>query len=350
MGEGIKCILDAVPYGISVHSAAGDVLFVNRKLLQIYDKRIDEMEGESCASLFHAEGASCPHEDVMAQGKSVCSDKSLTIGDRVYEVSVRPMVDDAAGLMGFVRVMRDVTGEVGLKEQVVRAEQLATLGQMVNGIAHDVGTPLNIISGYSEYLLMRTESDGQGRSELSTILQQTRRIAEYIRQMLDLARPAGGRADAIQLTSFIEEVLELIKHHLRKGDVKASVTYNAVPPILYGDAPRLRQAFFNVLMNGCNSVGRGGSMELVIEGSEDGQITMISLFGCSADNRGCDFSSAFSPLLAGPNMGEETGIGLFLAKEVFDRFGAVVQAPEAGELGSPLIVILPNKGGQSISR
>ena len=87
--------------------------------------------------------------------------------------------------------------------------------------------------------------------------------------MLDLSRPAQGRRDAIELKSFLADSLELIGSHLRKADVKAFLTANATPSLIYGDGPRLRQAIFNLLMNAGQYLGPGGEIEIAIEESVD---------------------------------------------------------------------------------
>src|SRR5262249_1080458 len=144
-------------------------------------------------------------------------------------------------------------------------------------IAHDVGTPLNIISGYAEYLLMRTKAEETGRKELTAILEQTRRVAEYIRIMLDMARPSQGRGDAMEFKGFLGDSLELMGSHLRKAGVRVTLSCKSTPPVIYGDGPRLRQAFFNLILNAGRRVGAGGQLELNIEQSPDlpGYITVM---------------------------------------------------------------------------
>src|SRR5438128_11770060 len=100
---------------------------------------------------------------------------------------------------------------------------------------------------------MRTKSEETGHKELMAILEQTRRVAEYIRIMLDLARPSQGRVDAIELKGFLGDSLDLMGSHLRKASVRVVLDCKSAPPVIYGDGPRLRQAFFHLLL----SAGRG---------------------------------------------------------------------------------------------
>ncbi|HWP43924.1 MAG TPA: histidine kinase dimerization/phospho-acceptor domain-containing protein, partial [Blastocatellia bacterium] len=245
---------------------------------------------------------------------------------------------------GFLRIMRDVTEHESQHSQSLWAEKFTTLGQMINGIAHDVGTPLNIISGYAEYLLMRTKPDGVGHKELSTILNQTRRIAEFIKQMLDLARPSKGRIDAIGLKGFLDESVDLMGHHLRKAQVQASVKCETEPPLIYGDAPRLRQAFFNLLLNACKKVEPEGSVEIVLD-EDPGQRGFIRVRITAYDRSGMalDLSKTFSIFISGTRDSESAGMGLSLAKEILNDFGTLFEVSALTEGGAALVLYLPRR-------
>src|SRR5262249_1440987 len=143
------------------------------------------------------------------------------VSGRLFSVMVEPLVDARKHIDGFVRIMRPTSRTEPACAQLLAVERFATLGQILSGIAHDVGTPLNIISGYSEFLLMRTKPDEPGFKELSTILAQARRIAALFGEALDLSRLPQNRSDALDLNTCLTDVLNLAGHQLRKADVKA---------------------------------------------------------------------------------------------------------------------------------
>jgi signal transduction histidine kinase len=218
---------------------------------------------------------------------------------------------------------------------------------MVSGIAHDVGTPLSIISGYAEYLLIRTGPGTPGHKELSTILNQTRRIADFIRQLIELARPAQGRSDAIGLRGFLDELVELMGHHFRKAGVSVKLVCNTHPPLIYGDAPRLRQALFNLIMNASRNAGTDGRIEIVV--SESGSEVQISVCAVDPFGRVTDLAQFFGGLL---NAGVETGageLGLSLTREILAEFGARVSAAARGN-GTSIDVRIPVNRADSLSQ
>ncbi|MFP5260322.1 MAG: histidine kinase dimerization/phospho-acceptor domain-containing protein [Blastocatellia bacterium] len=341
-----KQVLDKVDEGISIHSATGEILYANQKLLETLGKTYSEVVGSTCAHMFHAASPDCPHERVLKTNESAECEVAFDGGDRVFAVTVSPIGGGQRGAEGYARVLRDVTEERRARATLLRAEHFATLSQMISGIAHDLGTPLNIISGYSEYLLMRTKPDGQGYKELSTILQQTRRIADFIRHMLDLVRPVQGRKDAIELRGFFAESIDLMGHHFRKADVKVSVDSKISPRLFYGDAPRLRRAMFNLLLNAVRQVGQGGRLEIAIdEAPQKPDFTMIMLGGVGKDGAAHDFSRSFAGFLGGKDGESSAGMGLSVAREVLREFGAEVDSFTVAERGVPLVVFLPKNNG-----
>lgn len=163
--------------------------------------------------------------------------------------------------------------------------QLATIREVVSGIAHDVGTPLNVISGYSEYLLMGGE-DAPGRKELSTILDQTRRLAQMIHHMLDTVRTVPGESGRSRpLAAFVEESLLIAAYMLRKAQVKCTVE-GAAPEhaMISGDLPLLYQTVFNLLAGAARAAGSSGRLVVrPVAGPETGTGVEIEAANAAGD-------------------------------------------------------------------
>lgn len=335
-------ILDAMSEGVSVHSASGEILWANGTLCDIYRKSISELKGLNCRDVFHEDGPACPHEQVVTTGSAAQLTGGIHVSGRSFSVTVEPLLDERNKACGFMRVICDVTSERDAQEQLLKAERFASLGQLLSGVAHDVGTPLNVISGYAEYLLMRTAPGGQGYKELSAILDQTRRIAEMFSRALDLARPPQGRTDAIEIRSLLADSLDLVGHHFRRMEMKAALTCRMPPPLVYGEAPQLKQAFFNLLLNAGQQLGTGGRLQVVIEDATDN--LRLALFGTEASGVGHDFSRSFAGFVSGEGALEASGIGLYLARKILYQAGARIGFAD-GDEGVGLMIYLPLKPG-----
>lgn len=339
-------VLDPLPVGISIHSTTGEIVWVNKMLCEIYRKPLSELKGSDCQQVFHGEHSPCPHEQVVATKSGVGLESEVTIAGRMLFLTIEPLLDQEGRIRGFIRVLSDVTSERRAREQVIKAERLATLGQILSGIAHDVGTPLNVISGYSEYLLMRALPEGPGYKELSAILQQTRRIAAMFGEALDLARPSQGEKVPIEIQALLMGTLDLVGHSLRKTDIKVELTCRIRPPLIYGEAPQLRQALFNLLVNAGQLVGIGGRLEVVIEEPPDNPgFLALALWGTDAAGACHDFSQSLGCLLGRHIDAGTVGIGLSLVQQILNDAGAKVRSGKACDRGTPLIVYLPVNAG-----
>jgi nitrogen-specific signal transduction histidine kinase len=335
-------VFNALPDCISIHSVDGQILWANNKLCDLYGKSLTELQDLSCEEAFQQSGLACPHTHVVSTGVGAQLGEKVVISDKTFSVRFEPLCDDSGRTRGFIRLMRDDTSERRMNSQLRQAERFATLGQLLSGVAHDVGTPLNVISGYAEFLLMRTKPEGQGYKELNAILEQTRRIASVISQALDLSRVSQGRVDAIEIKALLSDSLVLVGHFLRRADVKGSITCRTTPPLIYGEAPQLRQAFFNLLVNAAQQVGGGGRLNVEIEEKQQvSGFVGFTIEGTEATGTTHDFSGSMGSFLS-EEQGETLGIGLYLTKTILDEAGAKITFT-SGENDKGLTVYLPIK-------
>jgi C4-dicarboxylate-specific signal transduction histidine kinase len=338
-------VLDAVSDPISVHSGTGQILWANKMFCELCAIPLSKLRGLSCEEAFHAESAASADEISWAAAQPECE---VTLCEKLWSVTIQPLSMNEK-TSGFIRVMHDVTEQRRIRRHLLDAERFASLGQMLFGIAHNVGTPLNIISGYSEFLLMRRKPEEQGHKELSAILDQTKRIAVLLNEALDVARPGQRQVSAIDIRALLADALNLSAHYFRKTGVLTALTCGMSPPLIYGEAPQLRQAFFCLLLNASQNVGTGGRLEIAIAESRDMPgFLSVSLLGTEATGRGHDFSRSFETFERLPGDRCEvikSGVGLSLARHVLDEAGAIMTFAESEDRGVPIIVHLPMRSG-----
>ena len=338
-------VLDLVSDPISVHLVTGEIVWANKKLCEIYSITLSDLRGLSSEQAFHTEGA-------VTLDKQACGSPQMegevTIRGRVWSVTIEPLSADEKSL-GFVRQMHDVTDQRRARRQLLDAEKFASLGQMLFGIAHNIGTPLNIISGYSEFLLMRMKPDEQGHKELSAILDQTKRITLLLSEALDVVRPGHKPLSTIDVKALLADVLSLAAHYFRKTEVTVQLTCGMGSPLIYGEAPQLRQAFFSLMLNASQSVGVGGHLEVVIAASHGmPEYLSVSLWGTEGSGQAHNFSRSFQSFVEGGNELVANGVGLSLAMQVLDAAGAMVAFEGSEVRGVPIVLHLPVRQSRSL--
>lgn len=334
-------VLNVLSEAISIHSDTGLILWANDKLCEIYSRTLPELRRINCQQAFHREGERCEHAQASATGRKAQLEDEVHVAGKVWSVMIMP-TPERGRPGGFVRVMRDVTEGRRVLQESLEVERFTTLGQMLFGIAHDVGTPLNIISGYAEYLIMKKGPGDSGHKELSTILDQTKRISAILREALDLARPSRGRTAPLEMKALLGDALHFAAHYLRSAGVATRLTCGIDAPLIYGEAAELRRAFFSVVLNASESVGCGGRLEIVLEETPGvASFLSVTISGTNADGGAHDFSQSLASLSAGRSELSRPGSGLTLAGDILDRMGARVRFGCSDVQGVPIVIDLP---------
>src|SRR5260221_6542344 len=160
-----------------------------------------------------------------------------------------PLWDAKGENEGVVLSGRDVTDLKRLEEQLIQAEKLAAMGQMLAGVAHELNNPLTAILGVTELLREREGLDESMKRQLDLTHRQARRAARIVQNLLEFSRPASPQKKAIDLSTIVERTLQLHEHSLRRNAVEASFQPAESLPAVVGDASQLIQVFLNLLIN-----------------------------------------------------------------------------------------------------
>lgn len=325
-----QSVLDVLDEGVMLHAVDGRVLAVNRQAQALVERSAEEMIGRTCEELFKT---------------GLMSEMALDGAEKA--VGVYRLTNGEGAVVGYVRVMPAQTNDRRDQPGDLSAEHLATLGQMIGGLAHDLGTPLNIISGYAEYLLMKMGREGAGHKELTAIIHQARRVAEFVKQIVDLARPVPGGVEAIEVQGFLDSLMDLLGSHLRKIGVGIVLSSRANLPVLYGDGARLKQALFSLVLNCAHAVGSGGELEIVVaEKAAATDELPIILKGKNRVGEAADFSALCADFGQSASDKGPRESGLLLAREILNVFGARVTALPFDAQGVALVITLRRQSGR----
>jgi two-component system, NtrC family, sensor kinase len=218
-------------------------------------------------------------------------------------------------------------------ERLGRADKMAALGALATGIAHQVATPLGVITGRVEQLLPKVAGDERARRAVVAIAEQTRRIEAIIRAFLGVARggaPALEHVDPAQLAS---AAVGFVEHRFAQSAVHL-VTEAASPLPQVACDPRLvEQAIVNLLLNACDACEGGGHVELSVQ-SEGGHVT----FSVTDDGVGISpaaASRATEPFFTTKPEGQGSGLGLAIASEIVaHHHGELTVAPRGDGRGT----------------
>ena len=226
--------------------------------------------------------------------------------------------DEQGTSIGTALILRDVTQLKQYELELRQTEKLSFIGQISAGIAHEIGTPLNIILGNAEFLMMDMKSGERDYDELKMIVGETNRIAKLIQQLLDFARPQKMRPKPVNLNTEIGNVLQLLKNQMDKSSIDLSLELDKKLPNVFGDAAQLQEVFVNLIVNSIHSMEKGGRLSISsrrIERKDDSIVEVsIADTGCGIPEE--NLQKIFNPFFTTKEVGKGTGLGLAITQRI----------------------------------
>jgi signal transduction histidine kinase len=211
------------------------------------------------------------------------------------------------------------------EDRLERASKAATLGTLAMGIAHEVSTPLGVISGRAEQLVAKVAGDERASRSVQTILEQSERIGQVIRAFLGLARGDSPPVHATHPRAIVEGAMALCEHRFEKAGINVTAEIPNDLPTVHGDQHLLEHALVNLLLNACDACQPGGHIQI---GSQvvDGTIH-ITVDDDGAGIPAADAARALEPFFT-TKAENGSGLGLAIANEIVkSHHGSLSLAP-----------------------
>lgn len=232
---------------------------------------------------------------------------------------------------------------LGLERRLRGAEILAVAGKLTSALAHEVGTPLNIISGRAELALRVVGSDHPAHDELVTILAQTERISGIIRSLLDSVRAQKPEVRDVAVAPLVAQLTRLMSYDATcRGVALESRVPDDLQPVL-ADPGQLQQVLLNLLVNAFDATGAGGRVVIgaVACAHKDRPGVAIAVSdtgpGIPAEHR----SRVFDPFFTTKPPGRGTGLGLAICRDIVREHGGTLTLRDDEGCGATFCVWLP---------
>jgi signal transduction histidine kinase len=237
-------------------------------------------------------------------------------------------------------------------EQLRHADRLSTVGQIASSIAHEVGTPLNVVSGRASMMAAGLIKPEDIPKNAQIIVEQTKRMAAIIRQLLDFARRGGGTLETVHLDEVIRDVFQLLKPTARKGNVELVLEpIELESSTIHGDGGKLQQVFANLVVNGIQAMTDGGQLEVSLSsrqttapadyGGASGEYLCLSVCDQGQGISAADRPRIFEPFFTTKGSGEGTGLGLSVCDELVREHGGWIDVESELGKGTCFHVYLP---------
>ncbi|MGD9233868.1 MAG: ATP-binding protein [Desulfobacterales bacterium] len=247
-------------------------------------------------------------------------------------------------------VRKETEARIAALEQLRHTERLATLGRLSSGIAHELGTPLNVVSGRAK-LIINEDLKKEDITECSRIIkEQAERMTKLIRQLLDFARRRAPQKSPVNLKNLSDQVIEMLKPAAEKQKVIFKLVKNDDIPLVSMDPFQIQQVLINLVMNGIQAMPDGGYLEIGLHmkyschpalSDQEQHYVAINIKdegnGISEDN----INHIFEPFFTTKNVGEGTGLGLSIAYGIVREHGGWIDVKSKVGEGSCFTIYIP---------
>ena len=196
--------------------------------------------------------------------------------ERALNIAVAPLVSKRFEPIGRLLIFDDISERVELEQQLAEAEKLSSVGLLAAGVAHEVNTPLTVISSYAQMLSKQLPNEDARGKLLEKIIKSTFRASEIVNNLLNFSRTGNAQMAPLDLHRVIRDTLALLEHPLRTSHVEVETRFAQQPPVVQGNAGKLQQVFLNLFLNARDAMPEGGRLRVHTETSEGAVQVQVS--------------------------------------------------------------------------
>jgi two-component system, NtrC family, sensor kinase len=188
---------------------------------------------------------------------------STNVGDtRTVNAAIAPLVSKDLQVIGRLVIVDDITERIEMERQLTQTDKLSSIGLLAAGVAHEVNTPLAVISSYAQLLAKQLQGDEKRSALLEKITKQTFRASEIVNNLLNFSRTSGTEFQAVDLNKVIHETLGLLEHQFKTGRIKVEGDLATQLPHIHGNTGKLQQVFLNLFLNAKDAMPNGGTLKV----------------------------------------------------------------------------------------
>ena len=335
---------NALAEGIAVVGPGGDVLRANRALAALADLPEREIVGRNFGELlFGASDAIAGLIEAAYRGERTAP---LVIrpeqSHRVLRLNAAPLSGAQRGSV--VILVEDVTEQRILEAQIIQSDKMASIGQLVSGVAHELNNPLTSIAGLAELLLERPSQAEFPREHLRVIHDQAARAGRIVRNLLTFARKGVPEKTAVDLNDVVVRTSLLIVYELQLHGIELESELSAETPIVLGDRYELQQVLLNLVTNAVQAVSGlepGKPRRITLSTTRSGGEVVLRVGDNGPGVPKDVVPYLFTPFFTTKAPGEGTGLGLSLSYGLVKAHEGVLEYEALPHGGAEFRVTLP---------
>jgi signal transduction histidine kinase len=257
-------------------------------------------------------------------------------------MAIAPLVSKNGSVVGRLVIVDDITERIGLEAQLAQADKMSSIGLLAAGVAHEVNTPLAVISSYAQLLAKQLQGDEKRSALLDKITQQTFRASEIVNNLLNFSRTSGTEFGSVDLNRIIRETLALLEHQFKMARI--SVVDELLPslPLIHGNQGKLQQVFLNLFLNARDAMPRGGTLTVRTTYDHGVRVQVIdSGSGIAAEHIRRIYDPFFTTKARARAGSSGTGLGLSVTYGIIQEHAGKIQVDSNPGEGTSFFMEFP---------
>ncbi|HEY1340357.1 MAG TPA: ATP-binding protein, partial [Bryobacteraceae bacterium] len=259
--------------------------------------------------------------------------------EATLNIAIAPLVSKDQEQIGRLIIFDDITDRAELEQRLVQADKLSSIGLLAAGVAHEVNTPLAVISTYAQMLAKQVAEDSQKSLILDKIAKQTFRASEIVNSLLNFSRTSTTSFADVNLNRVIQETLSLLEHQLQKSGIQLKTEFESDLPVVHGNAGKLQQVFLNLFLNARDAMTAGGALE--VRTWSEGSGVKIEVADTGSGIAPEHLHRIYDPFFTTKAARKGTGLGLSVTYGIIQEHGGSIEVSNRRSGGARFRLDLP---------
>lgn len=267
--------------------------------------------------------------------------------ESIVNVAIAPLVSKDSKQIGRLIIFDDVTDRDELERRLVQADKLSSIGLLAAGVAHEVNTPLAVISTYAQMLAKQVWGDDHKSKLLDKIAKQTFRASEIVNSLLNFSRTSPTDFAELGLNKIIRDTVNLVEHQFEKARITTRLNLADDLPAVRGNSGKLQQVFLNLFINARDAMPGGGLLS--VRSWTEGGFVHVEIADTGQGIAAEHLARIYDPFFTtkGPKKG--TGLGLSITYGIVQEHNGIIEVESAIGRGTRFRLEFPGVAVRALS-
>ena len=277
-------------------------------------------------------------------GRIITMSHRVVEGDLSARVGIRPpgemgVLCQAIDAMADAVAQREEALKAATSRHIKRTEKLASIGRLSAGIAHEINNPLTGVLTFAHLLRQKSNMGEEDRQDLEVIINETTRVGEIVRGLLDFARERPSMQQPLDINHVIQQTMRLIRSQKQLERIVIREDLAEGLPRIKGDENQLQQVLLNLFLNACEAMPNGGTLTISTLGRDGKVLVYVADTGSGIKEEHVD--EIFEPFFSTKPVGKGTGLGLSVSYGIVEQHGGTLEVQSEEGKGTTLTIVLP---------